>query len=106
MKFEISSTATIAATMARTFTASFDMGAAVWSAASKATSLRLAAALQRRLRGKAVAVAEDRHHCRRVPTPAIAQGRVAGGDVAVDVDLVPRRGMADIADSDVVMLAP
>src|ERR1700730_5606748 len=107
MKFEISSTATTAATMASTFTASFDMcHRSVVGLRDDCKRLGQAAALHRRFRVKAVVVAEDRRHRQGLLAPAIAHDRVAGGDVAVDVDPVPGRGVDDIVDGDVVVLAP
>src|SRR3984893_1343434 len=107
MKFEISSTATTAATMASTFTASFDMcHRSMVGLRDDCKRLGQAAALHRRFRVKAVVVAEDRRDRQGLLAPAIAHDRVAGGDVAVDVDAVPGRGVADIVDGDVVVLAP
>src|SRR6185312_7172404 len=62
--------------------------------------------LHRKLRLEAVDVAVDRGDGEHASLGLVAQHAVAPLDVAVDGDLVPFLGVADIIDRHVVMLAP
>jgi hypothetical protein len=63
-------------------------------------------ALHRHLGLKAFDVPEDGCGSQHASVALEAQEAVPCGNVAVDLDLVPSLGMADVIDRDVVMLAP
>src|SRR5580700_2127646 len=60
----------------------------------------------RKLGLEACEIAVDRGDRQQLALASVAQQAIAPGDVAVDGDLVPFLGMADIVDRHVVMLAP
>src|SRR5262249_46586244 len=63
-------------------------------------------ALHRNLSHETVAVSRDRRHGKRPPRTRVSHRAVARFERAVDPNRVPLRGMADVVDGDVVMLAP
>src|ERR1700719_3747427 len=69
-------------------------------------ALRRLAASHCYFRRQAVAAAENRGDGQRARALAIAQRHVMRDDVAIDVDGVPLRRVADVIDRYVVMLAP
>src|SRR6202040_3371433 len=77
-----------------------------WTSVDQQIASALGRALHRDLRLQAGAVAIDRGNGEHAPAAAIAQQAIARRDVALDRDVVPRLGMADIVDRHVVMLAP
>src|SRR5262249_9899468 len=65
-----------------------------------------ASALHCRFFSEAIDIAEDRGHREHLAVVTIAYQAVARFDVALDVEIVPRLGMADVVDRHVVVLAP
>src|SRR5215212_1024523 len=63
-------------------------------------------ALHRDLSLQVFLVAVDRGDGQNLAAAAVAQDAVLGRDVAVDRDVVPLLGVADVADRGVVMVAP
>src|SRR5215470_2772402 len=77
------------------------------SAASSATvPNELSATFHARLGLEALLVAEDGGHRHHLAAGEIRHLGVAVGEDAVDLDLVPRLGVADVAHLHVVVLAP
>ena len=80
---------------------------APFASASKRCGLdRRRRLLHRKLRLQAFEVAEDRRDREHAPVALEPQAAVLAGDIAVDREVVPLLGMADIVDRDVVVLAP
>src|SRR6185503_19665829 len=55
---------------------------------------------------EAFEVTKDRGDGQHAPVAFHAQQAVLGSDIAVDGDLIPFRGMADIVDRNIIVLAP
>src|SRR6516162_6924398 len=66
----------------------------------------LTSVFHRRLLPEIIDVAEDRGHRQQLAVATIAYQAIARFDVTLDVEVVPGRGMSDVVDGHVVVLAP
>src|SRR5271155_3970260 len=81
-------------------------GAAMTRVGLNPTCLAPRALLEIHLGFEALSVAEDRGRGEGLSVSLVSKEAILLGDIALDRDLVPSLGMADVVDRDVVMLAP